>query len=82
MWFNISQGGNIMKKNIETLKTYRDIIMDIKLLYEIYNYNIRLKAIEYLDNQTNEKFNLYCSDSQENKKEKVKVLTLGSNHLL
>ena len=82
MWFNISQGGNIMKKNIETLKTYRDIIMNIKLLYEIYNYNIRLKAIEYLDYQINEIFNLYCSDSQENKKEKVKVLTLGSNHLL
>ena len=71
-----------MNKKINQLKTYRQILLDIKDVYEIYNYNMRLKAIEQLDNQTNDKFNLYTSNTVENKKEKVKVLSLGRNHLL
>lgn len=67
-----------MDKKIEELKIYREIIIDIKAIYELYQYNLRLKAEEYLDKQTNDKFNLYDTNSNN----KVKVLTLGKNHLL
>ena len=65
-----------MRKNIETLKTYREIIIDIKTIYDIYSYNMRLKAEEYLDNQTNNKFNLYFDEVNNKKRNKVKILSL------
>ena len=67
-----------MDKKIEELKIYREIIIDIKAIYELYQYNLRLKAEEYLDKQTNDKYDLYDTNSNN----KVKVLTLGKNHLL
>lgn len=67
-----------MDKKIEELKIYREIIIDIKAIYELYQYNLRLKAEEHLDKQTNDKFDLYDTNSNN----KVKVLTLGKNHLL
>ena len=67
-----------MDKKIEELKIYREIIIDIKTIYELYQYNLKMKAEEYLDKQTNDKYDLYDTNSNN----KVKVLTLGKNHLL
>ncbi len=64
-----------MKNKKECLILYKQII-----LYAKEQENLRKQAIDYLDKQTNDKFNIY--NSQEVQKNKVKVLTLGSNHLL
>jgi hypothetical protein len=63
-----------MNTKLENLKIYRDILIDIKYLYDLYNYNIRKKAEEYLSNQVNEKYNLYYDETK--KHNKVKVLSL------
>ena len=64
-----------MKNMKESLLLYKQII-----LYAKEQENLRKQAIDYLDKQTNDKFDIYIS--KEGQKNKVKVLTLGSNHLL
>ena len=63
-----------MNQKINELKIYREIVIDIKYLNDVYNYNIRKQAEEYLDQQTNDKFNLYFDETK--KREKVKILSL------
>lgn len=68
-----------MANKIEELKIYREVIIDIKKIYELYQYNMRLQAEDYLTQQTNDKFNLYEGEPKNNK---IKVLSLGRDHLL
>ncbi len=63
-----------MTENINDLKMYKDVILDIKYLYELYNYNKKQEAELYLDNEVNNKYNLYFDEGQ--KLKKVKVLSL------
>ena len=64
-----------MNHKLEELKAYRDILMDIKQVSEIYYMNMRKQAEEYLDKQTNDKFDIYTS-VENREKNKVKVLSL------
>ena len=63
-----------MKNKIEELKIYKYIIIDIKTLYNVYQYNLRKQAELFLGKQTNDKYNLYFDENK--KREKVKILSL------
>lgn len=67
-----------MKTKKEQLEFYRDVLEFAKW---IQIKQRREAAIKYLDEQTNERFDIYRDKSKRNKA-KVKVLTLGSNHTL
>ena len=67
-------GWFIMKK--KRLELYRDYLLLIKYYKENNNVMSREEVSNYLDNQTNDRFDLYVTNRNENEKAKVKVLSL------
>ena len=63
-----------MKK--KRLELYRDYLLLIKYYKENNNVMSREEVSNYLDNQTNDRFDLYVTNRNENEKAKVKVLSL------
>ncbi len=63
-----------MKK--KRLELYRDYLLLIKYYKENYNVMSREEVSNYLDNQTNDRFDLYVTKRNKNEKAKVKVLSL------
>lgn len=68
-----------MKK--KKLELYRDFLLLINYYKEKQNeYTMsREDVIKYLDNQTNQKFNIYESDNNAKIVQKLKVLSLYRN---
>lgn len=63
-----------MKK--KRLELYRDYLLLIKYYKENNNIMSREDISNYLDNQTNDRFDLYVTKRNKNEKAKVKVLSL------
>lgn len=63
-----------MKK--KRLELYRDYLLLIKYYKENNNVMSREDISNYLDNQTNDRFDLYVTKRNKNEKAKVKVLSL------
>ena len=63
-----------MKK--KRLELYRDYLLLIKYYKENNNIMSREDISNYLDNQTNDRFDLYVTKRNKEEKAKVKVLSL------
>ena len=60
---------------IEELKMYKEVILDIKRIYDISEENRKYnEAVEYLDKQTNNQFGVFLTDGID--KPKVKRLRI------